>query len=49
MDSCVDGETRDIGHTFRGHTGPVTAVTINKGVLYTGSWDKTIKVWNVEV
>jgi WD40 repeat protein len=42
-------ETREIGHTFRGHTGPVTSVALNMGILYTGSWDKNIKVWNIEV
>jgi WD40 repeat protein len=42
-------QTRETGHIFRGHTGPVTSVALNMGNLYTGSWDKTIKVWNIEV
>lgn len=42
-------QTRDISHTYRGHKGPVSAVAVNRGMLYTGSWDKSIKVWNVEV
>ena len=27
----------------------MSAVAVNRGMLYTGSWDKSIKVWNVEV
>jgi len=42
-------QTRDISHTYKGHKGPVSAVAVNRGTLYTGSWDKSIKVWNVEV
>lgn len=38
---------------FRGHTGPVTCVAIFPGpagsLLFTGSWDKTIKVWDTTV
>jgi len=42
-------ETRDTSYTFRGHAGPVSAIVAQGTTLYTGSWDKTIKVWNVEV
>jgi WD40 repeat protein len=42
-------ENGETGYTFRGHGGPVTAVAAYGKTLYTGSWDKTIKVWNVEV
>lgn len=39
--------------TFHGHTGPVTRVAVyqthlGQERLVTGSWDKTIKVWDTE-
>jgi len=42
-------ETRETNYTFRGHAGPVSAIVAQGTTLYTGSWDKTIKVWNVNV
>ncbi|POV98531.1 hypothetical protein PSTT_14364, partial [Puccinia striiformis] len=44
--------------TFRGHAGPVTSLAIfthaitthqTRKILFTGSWDKTIKSWDIEV
>ncbi|KAI8969192.1 WD40-repeat-containing domain protein [Mycotypha africana] len=32
---------------FKGHKGPVTTVAICKDKLWTGSWDKTIKQWDI--
>ncbi|KAI7956917.1 hypothetical protein MJO28_004012 [Puccinia striiformis f. sp. tritici] len=43
--------------TFRGHAGPVTSLAIfthaitthqTRKILFTGSWDKTIKSWDIE-
>jgi WD40 repeat protein len=36
----------DSGHEYEGHTSFVACLTINDGKLYSGSWDKTIKVWD---
>ncbi|CAO3676248.1 unnamed protein product [Rhizopus stolonifer] len=34
---------------FKGHKGPVTSIVIGKDdTIWTGSWDKTIKKWNVK-
>nr|ODN93050.1 cytoplasmic protein [Cryptococcus depauperatus CBS 7855] len=38
---------------YRGHQGPVTSIAIattasNQTVLFTGSWDKTIRVWDAD-
>jgi WD40 repeat protein len=46
--------------TFRGHAGPVTSLALythttnttptqKRKILFTGSWDKTIKTWDIEV
>jgi WD40 repeat protein len=44
------GETRRV---FRGHKGPVTSVALAESstrlLLFTGSWDKTVRVWDAEV
>jgi WD40 repeat protein len=39
---------------YKGHQGPCTSVAVldragKDEVLFTGSWDKTIRVWNAEV
>jgi WD40 repeat protein len=39
---------------YKGHQGPCTSVAVldragEDEVLFTGSWDKTIRVWNAEV
>ncbi|PLW12254.1 hypothetical protein PCANC_10529 [Puccinia coronata f. sp. avenae] len=45
--------------TFRGHAGPVTSLALythttnttptqKRKILFTGSWDKTIKTWDIE-
>ena len=39
-------EEQDEEGEYEGHTGPVVCLTINDGKLYSGSWDKTIKVWD---
>ena len=36
----------DSGDEYEGHTSFVACLTINDGKLYSGSWDKTIKVWD---
>jgi len=49
----VNLETGKFVKTFKGHSGPVTCIDIiynSKGedeFILTGSWDKTIKKWNV--
>ena len=39
-------EEHDEEGEYEGHTGPVYCLTINDGKLYSGSEDKTIKVWD---
>ena len=34
--------------TLRGHTGGVSCLTLHENKLYSGSWDKTIHIWNTE-
>lgn len=45
-DADQTGESRGV---YRGHAGPVTSLALHKGRLFTGSWDKTVKVWDIEV
>ena len=33
---------------LRGHTYAVMCLTLHKNKLYSGSWDKTIRIWNTE-
>ncbi|KAF8516915.1 WD40-repeat-containing domain protein [Hysterangium stoloniferum] len=43
--SLETGKTLQI---YRGHTGPVTCIAFREpDVLFTGSWDNTIKAWNI--
>ncbi|KAJ7273244.1 WD40-repeat-containing domain protein [Mycena rebaudengoi] len=52
----MDLETGNTLQIYRGHTGPVTSLTFcdkdtsshDESILITGSWDKTIKLWNTE-
>ncbi|KAG0144611.1 hypothetical protein CROQUDRAFT_64900 [Cronartium quercuum f. sp. fusiforme G11] len=52
----IDLKTGKVMSIFRGHAGPVTSIAIytsrtTSGVrklLITGSWDKSIKVWDIE-
>ncbi|KAG8854415.1 hypothetical protein FRB91_003509 [Serendipita sp. 411] len=41
--SLEDGKTLQL---FKGHSGPVTSIQIYNNFLITGSWDKTIKIWD---
>ncbi|KAF7359371.1 WD40 repeat-like protein [Mycena sanguinolenta] len=49
-------ETGNTLQIYRGHTGPVTSIAFcdkdfaahNGGILITGSWDKTIKLWDTD-
>jgi len=42
-------ETGKLLQSFRGHTGPVTCLAFfpSTSYLFTGSWDKTIRVWDI--
>ncbi|KAI9807549.1 MAG: hypothetical protein M1825_005489 [Sarcosagium campestre] len=42
----IELDTKNIQHTFRGPEAPLTSLTIWKGVLYAGCWDKTIWSWD---
>jgi len=52
----IELETGKVLQTYRGHGGPVTTLALipspNNGgespYLASGSWDKSIKVWNTE-
>ncbi|KAG9318250.1 WD40-repeat-containing domain protein [Chiua virens] len=50
----IDLESGNTLQIYKGHTAPVTCLAFFKGsttsgpVLLTGSWDKTIKVWNTD-
>ncbi|KAL4065362.1 WD40-repeat-containing domain protein [Scleroderma citrinum] len=52
----IDLETGNVLQIYRGHTAPVTCLAFYKDdqdtrgtrMLLTGSWDKTIKIWNTE-
>ncbi|KAI0703594.1 WD40-repeat-containing domain protein [Cytidiella melzeri] len=52
----IDLETGKTVHLFRGHTAPTTAIGFydkvkgsgDEKLVISGSWDKTIKVWDVE-
>jgi WD40 repeat protein len=43
-------ELRNFKHvaTLTEHKSQVTSLAIENGKLYSGSWDKTVKVWNLE-
>ena len=43
-------ESLGLERTLRGHTGSITSVAIssNNEKIISGSWDKTIKIWNIE-
>ncbi|KAF7311609.1 Argonaute-like protein [Mycena kentingensis (nom. inval.)] len=42
----VDLETGKTVQIYKGHTAPVTSLAFYENLLVTGSWDKTIKVWD---
>ncbi|KAH9824000.1 WD40-repeat-containing domain protein [Melampsora americana] len=52
----IDLKTGSVKGTFKGHAGPVTSIAICdmhtpqglRKLLITGSWDKTVKVWDIE-
>ncbi|GAA95187.1 hypothetical protein E5Q_01842 [Mixia osmundae IAM 14324] len=50
---CIDLKTGKTKHVFRGgHSGPVTCLALwqtkSRLLLFTGSWDKTIVLWDVK-
>eukprot|EP00792_Barthelona_sp_PAP020_P004237 TRINITY_DN1984_c0_g1_i1.p2 TRINITY_DN1984_c0_g1~~TRINITY_DN1984_c0_g1_i1.p2 ORF type:complete len:343 (+),score=83.49 TRINITY_DN1984_c0_g1_i1:1255-2283(+) len=42
-----DWVSGDETHTFEGHLGPVTQMVVKDNLLYSGSWDKRIRVWDL--
>jgi eukaryotic-like serine/threonine-protein kinase len=44
-----DSQTGTVVRNFRGHTGIVTSVafTPDGRLLISGSWDRTVKVWDL--
>ncbi|KAG0640389.1 WD40-repeat-containing domain protein [Tuber brumale] len=46
----VDLESGDKSCIYKGHTAPVTSLALNaaQGILFTGSWDKTIIAYSTE-
>jgi len=42
-------KTGKVVQTFNGHSGPVTCLALYPSTkfLFTGSWDKTIKIWDI--
>ena len=44
VSSALTGKTQ---LTLAGHTGKVRAIQINKDFVFSGSWDKTVRVWDV--
>lgn len=53
---CICGsQTGKTIQAYKGHSGPVTSLAFYKisklprELLFTGSWDKSIRVWDVEV
>ncbi|KAK1224469.1 hypothetical protein PQX77_012643 [Marasmius sp. AFHP31] len=54
----IDLETKDTLQIYRGHRGPISALALFKTapsgsseqrqILITGSWDKTIKLWDTD-
>jgi WD40 repeat protein len=43
-------KTEDKSHIYKGHTAPVSALALDavQGVLFTGSWDKSINAYSTE-
>ncbi|KAI8064364.1 WD40-repeat-containing domain protein [Gongronella butleri] len=43
-------ETKKVSKIYRGHTAPVTCLALSHdgAILWTGSWDKTIKKWDAK-
>ncbi|KAI9262226.1 WD40-repeat-containing domain protein [Phascolomyces articulosus] len=46
----INLETNKVGKIFKGHQGPVTCLALSHGkqIVWTGSWDKTIKKWDAK-
>ncbi|KAG2227580.1 hypothetical protein INT45_002265 [Circinella minor] len=46
----INLETNKVVKLFKGHQGPVTCLALshNKQIVWTGSWDKTIKKWDAK-
>ena len=42
-------ELGTVSQTFHGHTGYVSCVKIHGKRLFSGSWDTTVRSWNLDV
>ena len=42
-------QSKKVVTTYKGHKGPVTRLLVTADYLFTSSWDKTIKKWDLLV
>eukprot|EP00727_Mastigamoeba_balamuthi_P001233 m51a1_g11106 putative (myosin heavy-chain) kinase (358) ;mRNA; f:65234-66581 len=44
----VNIKTKEVERELRGHDGIVVAVRVNEPLVFTGSWDRTLRAWDPE-
>eukprot|EP01062_Namystynia_karyoxenos_P025732 TRINITY_DN20179_c0_g1_i1.p1 TRINITY_DN20179_c0_g1~~TRINITY_DN20179_c0_g1_i1.p1 ORF type:complete len:962 (+),score=351.95 TRINITY_DN20179_c0_g1_i1:92-2977(+) len=45
---CLDAESGQLLRRFEAHTGPVTALLVQDGFLFSGSGDCSVRAWDIE-